>query len=67
MTKPLKKNRVVSAEEIAHMADQGEDISIFFKNLGQMIDPMRRANRAWGQKQRWSAPQKRCQDDGART
>jgi hypothetical protein len=67
MTKPFKKNRVASSEKIAHLADKGEDSSIFFNNLGQMIDPTRRANRALRQKLRWSAPKKCRQDAGART
>jgi hypothetical protein len=39
-----KTRKVTSAEEIARLADRGEDVSCFFTNSGQMMDPIRRVN-----------------------
>ncbi len=38
------KNKVVSAETIAHLADRGEDVSRFFTNRGRMMPPIQRVN-----------------------
>lgn len=34
----------MSAEQIAKMADRGEDISQFFTNKGRMVNPVQRVN-----------------------
>ena len=44
MKKTHKPSRPVSAEEIARMADQGKDVSGFFKSQGRMVQPIRRVN-----------------------
>jgi len=44
MKKTHKKAKPVSAESIARMADQGKDISGFFKNEGRMVQPIQRVN-----------------------
>ena len=44
----MKKTRTssapVSAEAIARLADQGRDISGFFKRQGRMVQPIQRVN-----------------------
>jgi hypothetical protein len=37
--KKIRKARPVSAEGIARLADQGKDISCFFKGQGRMVQP----------------------------
>jgi hypothetical protein len=39
-----KKVASVSAEDIARLADQGEDVSRFFTNRGRMMGPIQRVN-----------------------
>jgi hypothetical protein len=43
MKKTPKKKRPISAEQIARMADRGEDISRFFTG-GKMMNPIQRVN-----------------------
>ena len=43
MKKTLKKKKPISAEQIARMADRGEDISRFFTG-GKMMNPIQRVN-----------------------
>jgi hypothetical protein len=44
MQKTVEPPRPVSADEIADMADRGEDISRFFTNNGKMMPPIQRVN-----------------------
>jgi hypothetical protein len=44
MKKTRKPNQPVSAEAIARLADQGKDISGFFKGQGRMVQPIQRVN-----------------------
>ena len=44
MKKIRKPGRPVSAEAIARLADQGKDISRFFKKQGRMVQPIQRVN-----------------------
>lgn len=44
MKRTRKPARPVSAETIARLADQGKDISRFFKGQGRMLQPIRRVN-----------------------
>jgi len=44
MKKIRKSLKPVAAEEIARMADQGENISRFFKGEGRMVQPIQRVN-----------------------
>lgn len=44
MTSTRKKKSVKSADEIAKLADQGEDVSQFFTNQGRMMHPVQRVN-----------------------
>lgn len=44
MKKTRKTNKPVSAEAIARLADQGKDISRFFKGQGRMVQPIQRVN-----------------------
>jgi hypothetical protein len=39
-----KKKQALSADEIARLADRGEDVSRFFSNRGHMMGPVRRVN-----------------------
>ncbi len=39
-----KKGPTPSADEIARLADRGEDVSRFFTNQGRMMGPIRRVN-----------------------
>ena len=43
MKKTLKKKKPISAEQIARMADRGEDITRFFTG-GKMMNPIQRVN-----------------------
>ena len=42
MKNTLRKNKPVSAESIAQMADNGKDVSRFFTNSGEMRKPIQR-------------------------
>jgi len=44
MKKTRKPGKPVSAETIARMADQGKDVSGFFKGKGRMVQPIQRVN-----------------------
>ena len=44
MKKTRKMRRQVSAEAIARLADRGKDVSRFFTNRGQMMQPIQRVN-----------------------
>ena len=44
MPKTFKTPKPVSADEIANLADKGEDISRFFTNTGKMMPPIQRVN-----------------------
>ena len=44
MKKIRKPAEPVSADAIARMADQGKDISGFFKGQGRMVQPIQRVN-----------------------
>lgn len=39
-----KKSSAASVDEIAALADEGEDVSRFFTNRGRMMAPIRRVN-----------------------
>jgi ribbon-helix-helix CopG family protein len=44
MKKTRPKKKPVSAETIAHLADNGKDVSRFFTNSGKMMKPIQRVN-----------------------
>ena len=44
MKKTRKSAKSVSAETIARLADQGRDVSRFFKGQGRMVQPIQRVN-----------------------
>jgi len=44
MRKTRKPAKPVTAEAIARLADQGKDISGFFKRQGRMVQPIQRVN-----------------------
>jgi hypothetical protein len=44
MKNTLRKNKPVSAESIAQVADNGKDVSRFFTNSGEMRKPIQRVN-----------------------
>ena len=44
MQKTRKSVRPVAAEDIAKMADQGQDVSRFFQGKGRMVQPIQRVN-----------------------
>ena len=44
MPKTLESPEPPTADEIAEMADRGEDISRFFTNTGKMMPPIQRVN-----------------------
>jgi hypothetical protein len=44
MQKTLDDARPATADEIAEMADRGDDISRFFKAAGKMMPPIQRVN-----------------------
>ena len=44
MPKTLETPNPPTADEIADMADRGEDISRFFTNTGKMMPPIQRVN-----------------------
>ena len=44
MKKTCKVAKQVSADAIARLADQGKDVSHFFKGQGRMVQPIQRVN-----------------------
>ena len=44
MRKTSKKKKMLAADDIAELAIDGEDISIFFTNKGEMRPPIKRVN-----------------------
>jgi hypothetical protein len=44
MKKTRKPSKPVSPEAIARLADQGKDITGFFKGQGRMVQPIQRVN-----------------------
>jgi len=44
MRKTRKSAKSVAADAIARLADNGEDISRFFKGQGRMVQPIQRVN-----------------------
>ena len=44
MKNTRKSAKPVSADEIAKMAEQGKDVSRFFKGEGRMVQPIQRVN-----------------------
>jgi hypothetical protein len=44
MKKTRKTVSPVSADAIARLADQGKDVSLFFKGQGRMAQPIQRVN-----------------------
>ena len=42
--KSTRKRKPVPAEAIAHLAEQGKDVSRFFTNTGRMMGPIQRVN-----------------------
>jgi hypothetical protein len=44
MKKIRKQASAVSADAIARLADQGKDVSRFFKGEGRMVQPIQRVN-----------------------
>jgi hypothetical protein len=44
MKKIRKSSKPISADAIAGLADQGKDISKFFRGKGRMVQPIQRVN-----------------------
>jgi hypothetical protein len=44
MKKTRRSAKPVSADAIARLADQGKDVSHFFKGQGRMVQPIQRVN-----------------------
>lgn len=44
MKSTRRPRKPVSADDIAHLADQGKDVSRFFTNTGRMMGPIQRVN-----------------------
>jgi hypothetical protein len=44
MKKTRKSAKPVSAEAISQLADQGKDVSHFFRGQGRMVQPIQRVN-----------------------
>lgn len=44
MKSTRKQKRPVSAENIARLADKGQDVSRYFTNTGHMMGPIQRVN-----------------------
>ena len=44
MKKTRKESSALSADAIARLADQGKDVSRFFKGRGRMVQPIQRVN-----------------------
>ena len=44
MPKMLESSQSLTADQIAEMADRGEDVSRFFTNAGKMMPPIQRVN-----------------------
>jgi hypothetical protein len=48
MKRTATRNKPVSAEVIARMADKGQSVSRFFTNAGKMMRPVQRVNVDFG-------------------
>ena len=44
MKRTARKKRAPSAESIARLADRGKDVSPYFTNRGEMMQPIQRVN-----------------------
>ena len=44
MKKARKTTKPISADTIARLADQGKDVSHFFKGQGRLVQPIQRVN-----------------------
>jgi hypothetical protein len=44
MNNTRRRRKAISAEAIARLADEGQDVSRFFTNAGRMMDPIQRVN-----------------------
>ena len=44
MQEAIEAGKPLTADEIANLADKGEDISRFFTNAGKMMPPIQRVN-----------------------
>jgi hypothetical protein len=44
MPKTLESPKILTADEVAELADKGENISRFFTNAGKMMPPIQRVN-----------------------
>ena len=44
MKRIRKSAKPVSAEAIARLADRGQDVSLFFRGQGRMVQPIQRVN-----------------------
>lgn len=44
MKKTVDRGKPMDAENIAEMADEGQDVSRFFTNAGRMVRPVQRVN-----------------------
>jgi hypothetical protein len=44
MKNTRRRRKPISAEAIARLADQGQDVSRFFTNAGHMMNPIQRVN-----------------------
>jgi hypothetical protein len=44
MQEVIEAGKPLTADEIANLADKGEDISRFFTNAGKMMPPIQRVN-----------------------
>jgi hypothetical protein len=44
MKKTVEQHKVVSADKIARLADQGKDVSTFFTGKGRLVQPIQRVN-----------------------
>jgi hypothetical protein len=44
MKNTRRRRKATSAEPIARLADEGEDVSRFFTNTGRMMGPIQRVN-----------------------
>src|SRR6476659_7560980 len=44
MKSTRKKDKAVSAESIARLAERGKNVSRFFTNAGRMVEPIQRVN-----------------------
>lgn len=44
MPKAIESSKAISADEIAELADRGENVSRFFTNAGKKMPPIQRVN-----------------------